>query len=140
MPSAAASRGVPFRSRCLRIGPSVMSAPPRPSPPVLMDHQPYVALPDADTLDMRATDMYSRGEDEAALPLHQQVLVLAQTAHTPLPPPRKPPSMWCMPCGNWVPRNGYSATCPGPTLSCSKPWPSPSYRRWDPTIRVSRRS
>jgi tetratricopeptide (TPR) repeat protein len=79
---------VAFRSRCLRIGKSVMSAPPRPSPPVLMDHQPFVALPDADALDMRATDMANRGECAGALPLHQQVLVLAQRAHAAAPTPQ----------------------------------------------------
>jgi tetratricopeptide (TPR) repeat protein len=62
-----------------------MSAPPRPSPPVLIHHQPCMALPDARVLHMRATDMYDRGEYAAALPLLQQVLVLAQTAHTAAP-------------------------------------------------------
>jgi tetratricopeptide (TPR) repeat protein len=65
-----------------------MSAPPRPSPPLLMDHRAYVALPDADALDMRATDMHNRGEYADALPLFQQVLVLAQTAHTAAPTPQ----------------------------------------------------
>jgi tetratricopeptide (TPR) repeat protein len=79
---------VAFRSRCLRMGQSVMSAPPRPSPPVLMDHQPYVALPDARALNNRAANMFNRGEDADALPLYQQMLVLAQTAHTAAPTPQ----------------------------------------------------
>ncbi len=78
---------VAFRSRCLRIGQSVMSAP-RPSPPVLMDHQPFVTLPDALALDMRAVDMHNRGEYAGALSLYQQVLVLAQTAHSAAPTPQ----------------------------------------------------
>jgi tetratricopeptide (TPR) repeat protein len=60
---------------------SVMSAPPRPAPPVLMDHRPFVALPDAFALANRAVDMFNRGEHAGALPLYQQVLVLAQRAH-----------------------------------------------------------
>jgi hypothetical protein len=50
-----------------------------------MDHQPYMALPDADSLDDRARDMFNRGEYADALPLFQQVLVLAQRAHTAAP-------------------------------------------------------
>jgi tetratricopeptide (TPR) repeat protein len=52
-----------------------------------MDHQPF-ALPDARALNMRARDMYNRGEYAAALPLCQQVLVLAQQAHTAAPTPQ----------------------------------------------------
>jgi tetratricopeptide (TPR) repeat protein len=51
-----------------------------------MHHQPYVALPDALALGMRATDMFNRGENAAAL--YQQVLVLAQRAHTAAPTPQ----------------------------------------------------
>jgi tetratricopeptide (TPR) repeat protein len=65
-----------------------MSVPPRPSPPVLVDHQPFVALPDAFALLMRATDMRNRGEYADALPLFQQVLVLAQRAHAAAPTPQ----------------------------------------------------
>jgi tetratricopeptide (TPR) repeat protein len=65
-----------------------MSAPPRPSPPVLMHHQPFVALPDALALHMRAVDMANRGECADALPLYHQVLVLAQRAHTAAPTPQ----------------------------------------------------
>ena len=65
-----------------------MSAPPRPSPPVLMHHRPYVALPDADEIRMRAVDMANRGEYADALPLCQQVLVLAQRAHAAAPTPQ----------------------------------------------------
>jgi tetratricopeptide (TPR) repeat protein len=80
---------VAFRSRCLRIRPkSVMSAPPRPSPPVLMHHQPYVALTDARALHNRAADLSNRGEDADALPLCLQVLVLAQQAHSAAPTPQ----------------------------------------------------
>jgi tetratricopeptide (TPR) repeat protein len=79
---------VAFRSRCLRIGKSVMSASPRPSPPVLMHHQPFVALPDACALHIRAVHMANRGECADALSLYQQELVLAQRAHTAAPTPQ----------------------------------------------------
>ena len=79
---------VAFRSRCLRIGQSMMSAPPRPSPPVLMDHRPFVALPEALALNNLATALYNRGEHAGALPLHEQVLVLAQRAHAAAPNPQ----------------------------------------------------
>ncbi len=88
MPSAALLHFVAFRSRCLRIAKSVMSALPRLSPPVLMHHRAYVALPDALALNNRAVDMFNRGEFAGALPLLQQVLVLAQTAHTAAPTPQ----------------------------------------------------
>jgi hypothetical protein len=52
-----------------------------PAPPVLMDHQPYAALPEARALAIRALDMYNRGDATGALPLFQQVLVMVQTAH-----------------------------------------------------------
>jgi tetratricopeptide (TPR) repeat protein len=64
-----------------------MSAPP-PSPPVLMDHQPYVALPDARALNIRAVAVFNRGEYASALPLLEQVLVLSQTAHAAAPSPQ----------------------------------------------------
>ncbi len=53
-----------------------------------MNHQPYAALPEADALDMRAATMFNRGEHAGALPLLQQVLVLAQRAHTAAPTPQ----------------------------------------------------
>jgi tetratricopeptide (TPR) repeat protein len=46
-----------------------------------MDHQPYVALPEAAALASHAVDMSNRGDDAGALPLLQQVLVMVQTAH-----------------------------------------------------------
>ena len=65
-----------------------MSSRACPAPPVLMDHQSYVALPEADALDDRAADMYNRGTDRVALSLCQQVLVLAQRAHAAAPTPQ----------------------------------------------------
>jgi tetratricopeptide (TPR) repeat protein len=53
-----------------------------------MHHQPYVALPDARALDIRAASLLNRGEYADVLPLYQQVLVLAQTAHTAAPTPQ----------------------------------------------------
>jgi tetratricopeptide (TPR) repeat protein len=47
-----------------------------------MHHLPYVMLPDARALHMRAMAMYNRGEDADALSLFKQVLVFAQTAHS----------------------------------------------------------
>jgi tetratricopeptide (TPR) repeat protein len=64
-----------------------MSAPPRPSP-VLMDHQPFVDLPDARALNFRAVAMFERGEYASSLPLDEQVLVLTQTAHAASPTPQ----------------------------------------------------
>jgi hypothetical protein len=46
-----------------------------------MDHQPYVALPEARALANRAVDMSNRGDAAGALPLDEQVLVMVQTAH-----------------------------------------------------------
>jgi tetratricopeptide (TPR) repeat protein len=66
-----------------------MSAPPSlPSPPVLMDHQPFAALPDALALHSRAAVMFIRGEYASALPLAEQVLVLSQSAHAASPSPQ----------------------------------------------------
>jgi tetratricopeptide (TPR) repeat protein len=88
-PADTASRGAAAgdaRQNCgASVPKEVMSAPPRPSPSVLMDHDPYVALSDAGALDNRATDMFNRGEYADALPLYQQALVLAQRAHTAVP-------------------------------------------------------
>jgi tetratricopeptide (TPR) repeat protein len=50
-----------------------------------MNHQQYMALPDALTLHVRGADMFHRGELADALSVFQQVLVLAQTAHTAAP-------------------------------------------------------
>jgi tetratricopeptide (TPR) repeat protein len=47
-----------------------------------MHHEPHVALPDALAFHNRAADMYNRGADRVALSLCQQVLVLAQRAHS----------------------------------------------------------
>jgi tetratricopeptide (TPR) repeat protein len=58
-----------------------MSSRACPAPPVLMDHQPYVALPEARALNKRAAGMHNRGEYAGALPLFEQVLVMVQTAH-----------------------------------------------------------
>jgi tetratricopeptide (TPR) repeat protein len=42
-------------------------------------------------------------DNAGSLSLYQQVLAMAQTAHaTAGPPPRKPSSMWCSPCGIWA--------------------------------------
>jgi tetratricopeptide (TPR) repeat protein len=46
-----------------------------------MDHQPYVALPEAHALDHRVAAMFNRADFAVALPLYQQVLVMVQTAH-----------------------------------------------------------
>jgi tetratricopeptide (TPR) repeat protein len=64
-----------------------MSASPSP-PPLLLNHQPYTALPDARALDMRARDMSNGGDYAGALILYQQVLVLAQAAHSHAPNPQ----------------------------------------------------
>jgi tetratricopeptide (TPR) repeat protein len=53
-----------------------------------MDHRPFVTLPDAGAIFMAVSDMPSRGECAAALPMFEQVLVLAQTAHTTAPTPQ----------------------------------------------------
>jgi tetratricopeptide (TPR) repeat protein len=50
-----------------------------------MDHRPFVTLPNAGAIFMAATGMSNQGECAAALPLFEQVLVLAQTAHTTAP-------------------------------------------------------
>jgi hypothetical protein len=55
--------------------------PVLPASPVLKDHQPYVALPEARALDNQATDMFNRGDIAGVLPLRKQVLVMAQTTH-----------------------------------------------------------
>jgi tetratricopeptide (TPR) repeat protein len=60
-----------------------MSAPL--SPPLLLDHQPS---PDARALRVRARDMSNGGDSAGALPLLQQVLVLAQAAHSHAPTPQ----------------------------------------------------
>ncbi len=60
-----------------------MSAPL--SPPLLLDHQPS---PDARALRVRAMDMSDGGDAAGALPLFQQVLVLAQAAHSHAPTPQ----------------------------------------------------
>jgi tetratricopeptide (TPR) repeat protein len=64
-----------------------MSAP-LPSPPVLMDHQPFADLPDARALKILAMAIHERGEYASALPLQEQVLVLSQTAHAASPSPQ----------------------------------------------------
>ncbi len=64
------------------------SAPSSPPPPLLLDHHPYVALPDARALHIRATSIYNGGDRAGALPLYQQVLVLAQAAHSHAPTPQ----------------------------------------------------
>jgi tetratricopeptide (TPR) repeat protein len=66
---------------------AAMALVSRPAP-VLMDHQPYVALTEARALDNLATALYNRGEYAGALPLLQQVLVLAQRAHAAAPTPQ----------------------------------------------------
>ena len=53
-----------------------------------MDHQPFVALPDALALGKRAATMANRGEYVGTLPLYQQALVLAQRAHAAAPTPQ----------------------------------------------------
>jgi tetratricopeptide (TPR) repeat protein len=58
-----------------------MSSRACPAPPVLMDHQPYVALPEARALDNKATDVRNCGDYTGSLPLFQQVLLMVQTAH-----------------------------------------------------------
>ena len=55
------------------------------SHPLLFDHQPFAAFLDARALNTRATDMANRGDYVSALPLCQQVLVLAQAAHSYAP-------------------------------------------------------
>jgi tetratricopeptide (TPR) repeat protein len=60
----------------------------RPPAPLLLDHQPYVALPDARALQLRVWDMAIGGDRAGALPLCQQVLVLAQAAHISAPTPQ----------------------------------------------------
>ncbi len=65
---------------------------PRPPPLqqiLLMDHQPLATSPDADAILIRAaSEIIIRGDHAAALPLFEQVLVLAQTAHTTAPTPQ----------------------------------------------------
>jgi tetratricopeptide (TPR) repeat protein len=63
-------------------------SPAAPEPVVPMDHQPFVTSPDAGAIHMAATGMDNRGECAAALPLFEQVLVLAQTARTTAPTPQ----------------------------------------------------
>ncbi len=60
---------------------SSRACPSLPAPPVLMDHQPCVALPEARALANRAVGMHNRGDYAGALPLFEQVLVTVQTAH-----------------------------------------------------------
>jgi tetratricopeptide (TPR) repeat protein len=66
-----------------------MSSSP-PSPPLLLDHEPYVALPVALSLHVRAVNMADGpgGDEAGALPLFQQVLVLAQAVHISAPTPQ----------------------------------------------------
>jgi tetratricopeptide (TPR) repeat protein len=59
-----------------------------PPPPLLFYHLPYVASPDALALRNRACDMANCGDFAGALPLYQQVLVLAQAAHSHAPTPQ----------------------------------------------------
>ncbi len=61
-----------------------MSSAPPPAP-LLLDHQPYTALPDARALNMRAMGMSNGGDFTGALPLCQQLLLLAQAAHSAAP-------------------------------------------------------
>jgi tetratricopeptide (TPR) repeat protein len=59
-----------------------MSSAPPPPPPLLLNHRPYVTLPDACALHNRATDIFNGADAAGALPLYQQVLALAQAAHS----------------------------------------------------------
>jgi tetratricopeptide (TPR) repeat protein len=58
-----------------------MSSAPPPAP-LLLDHQPYATLPNALALNIRAAGMANGGDFDGALPVCQQVLVLAQAAHS----------------------------------------------------------
>jgi tetratricopeptide (TPR) repeat protein len=58
------------------------------SSPVLMDHRPFVALPDARALIVCVVAMFDRCEYASALPLCEQMLVLSQTAHAASPTPQ----------------------------------------------------
>ncbi len=65
-----------------------MSSAPPPPPPLLLNHQPYTTLPDPFALHNRAAHMADGGDAAGALPLYQQVLVLAQAAHSHAPTPQ----------------------------------------------------
>jgi tetratricopeptide (TPR) repeat protein len=81
---------LPSSARRLDHQPYVAQSQTMSSPPPLFDHQPYVALPDARALNNRAVNMADGpgGDLAGALPLHQQVLVLAQAAHSHAPTPQ----------------------------------------------------
>jgi tetratricopeptide (TPR) repeat protein len=58
------------------------------SPPVLLNHEPYAALPDVCALNIRANQLYNSGDAQSALTMLKQVLGFAKDAHTSAPTPQ----------------------------------------------------